>query len=168
MKATFAVFFALVLLQLAYSFEMNMTREEILANYQEKVGPKIPQSAKVLIGDERMNVYVAGRVFGVETKRGELYYFETYALNNPGVVVTVSDYAAEQISKKKMGITQAINSGGIRIEPKNFLSALKVEAAKRIYSASGGDDYLLGKKKTPAEKAGTYNAIYVSRTRIWN
>lgn len=168
MKPAFVIISFLFMLSLCYSYTLNKTREELISDYQEKISPKIPQSAKILVGNERINVYVESKVFGVEVRRGELYYFETYALNNPGIVVTISDHAAEQISEKKMGIMQAINSGGIKIESKNLLSGLKVEAAKRIYSASGGDDYLLGKKKTPSETANTYNAFYISRTRIWN
>ncbi|MFA4983567.1 MAG: hypothetical protein WC588_05130 [Candidatus Micrarchaeia archaeon] len=158
----------LLLVSLSFSYQINKTREEMLNYYYANIEQKIPKSAKVLIGNERINAYFGNEIFGIETRNGNLYYFERYPLEGPGIVVTVSDYAAEQIGKRKMGIAEAIGNGGIRIEAKNLLSSLKVEAAKRIYAISGGDDYVLGKKATPEERVGTYSSIYVSRTRIWN
>ncbi len=169
------LFAAAVLLVLAVSlaqaYQLTQSREEILAYYQNNLEEKIPKSAKTLIGDERINVYVGGRQFGIETKRGELYYFETYALEKPTIVVRVSDAAFEKIIKKKTGVLQAIDDGGIKIQPKNFLSALKVETAKRVYAVSGVDDTLSGKKKgtfpTPPS-APAYNSLYVQKARIAN
>jgi len=168
MRFLFALLTCLLLLSLCYPYRLNKTREELLADYQTNVDPRIPKSAKVLLGSERINVYFGQDVFGVETRNGELYYFETRTLPDPGIVVKVSNRAAEQMAKRKMGIMSALDSGEMTIEGKNLLSSLKIEVAKRIYAVSGGDDYLLGKKTSPSESAKTYNAVYISRTRIWN
>lgn len=163
-----AAAFAILLLASASSaYYLNATREEMLTKYQTYVEPKIPKSARMLVGDERVNVYVGRKVLGIETKRGELSSFELRPVESPSVVVTISDSAAEKIEARKMGILQAIDSGGIKIDAKNFFSALKIETMKRIYAVSGADDELLGKKKGSA-RADTYNSIYVQRARIAN
>ncbi|MEM2138430.1 MAG: hypothetical protein QW568_05050 [Candidatus Anstonellaceae archaeon] len=144
--AALAVAFIL-LASTSFAFKISQSRDELLIYYQTYVQEKIPKTAKLLIGDEKLNVYIAGRVFGIQTKYGDLYSFEEVALEKPGIVVKVSDDAAEKIAKKQMGVMQAIESGGIKIEAKSFLAALKVEAAKRIYAVSGADEKLLGKRK---------------------
>jgi len=144
--AALAVAFIL-LASTSFAFKISQSRDELLIYYQTYVQEKIPKTAKLLIGDEAVNVYIGGRVFGIRTKYGDLYSFEEVALEKPGIVVKVSDSAAEKIAKRQMGVMQAIDSGGIRIEAKSFMSALKVEAAKRIYAVSGADEKILGKKK---------------------
>lgn len=126
----------------------NSTRDEMLLYYQEHVQDKIPKTAELIIGDERINLYIDGRVFGIETRQGELYSFEAAPLGNPTIVVTVSDQAGQDIASGKSGVLSEIDSGGIKIDAKNFFSALKVEVAKRIYAVSGADDIISGRKKT--------------------
>ena len=167
-KGFLAAAFAMLLLSSAASaYYLNATREEMLVKYQTYVEPKIPKSAKMLVGDERVNIYVGRKVLGIETKKGELSSFELRPVENPTIVVTISDSAAEKIDDRELGILPAIDSGGIKIEAKNFFSALKIEMAKRIYAVSGADDELLGKNKGSG-RVDTYNSIYVQRARIWN
>jgi hypothetical protein len=156
----FALAVAFILLApTSFAFKITQSRDEMLLYYQTYVQEKVPKTAKLLIGDERINVHIAGRIFGIQTKYGDLYSFEEVSLEKPGIVVKVSDDAAEKIAKKQMGVMQAIGSGGIRIEAKSFLSALKVEAAKRVYAVSGADEKILGKVRADADGPKTANAI---------
>lgn len=156
----FAIAAALLLFaSIVNPFAISQSRDEILLYYQMHVQEKIPKTAKMLIGNERINVNVAGRVFGIQTKYGDLYTFEEMPLEKPGIIVTVSDAAAEKISKRQMGIVQAIDSGGIRVEARNFVAALKVEAAKRIYAVSGADEKILGKPKGGQQSPDTANSL---------
>ncbi len=170
MRPMFCILAICLLLSAAYAYRLNASREELLAYYQNHLEEKMPKSAKMLIGNERINIYIGGQVFGIETRLGELYYFEAYALEKPGIVVNVSDDAAQRLAKKKIGILQAIDEGGIRIDSRNFLSALKVEMIKRIYAVSGADDQFLDRKKgtVPAPPMQDYNSLYTQHARIWN
>jgi putative sterol carrier protein len=165
MRALAIPVFLLLFLSLANSYAIRQTREEMLDYYYRNIDEKIPKSARMLIGDEKVNVYIAGQPLGIETRRGYLYAFEKSALENPTIIVKVSQEAADKITKKEMGILQAIESGEIRIEAKNFFSAMKVEAMKRIYAVSGADDQILGKKKPQADSS-VYSSIYLQRARI--
>jgi hypothetical protein len=146
-------------LQLANAYYLSQTRDQLLEYYFANVEGKVPQTARMLIGDERISVYVGSQPMGIETRRGQLYSFELRAIENPTIIVRVSDEAAEKIAHKQMGIMQAISSGGITIEPKTLLSSVKVEMMKRIYAVSGCDDKLLGKKYVSPQPF-TYNSIY--------
>ena len=162
MRLAAATLFALLCLSLDSAYYITQTRDQLLDYYFSHVDDKIPKSARMLIGDERINVYVGGQAVGVETRRGQLYSFEMYALEKPSIVVRVSDDAAEKITGRKMGIIQAIDTGGIKIEPKNLFSAFKVEMMKRIYAVSGADDKLLGRGSTPLPPF-TAGAMYAIR-----
>ncbi len=157
----------LFLLSSVSAYILNWTRDEMLDEYHTVVEPKLPRSAKMLLGDERINVYVGGKVIGIMTLHGELSYFELSPVDNPTIVATVSDSAAEAIEAKTMGLMAALESGGIRIEGKNLFSILKVEAIKRIYALSGADAKILGRKQT-ATAAGIYNSLFVQKARITN
>ncbi len=148
-----------------FAYALTETREEMLTYYQEKIEPKVPKSARMLVGNEKINVYVGGKVLGIETRRGELYSFETAPLNNPTIIVTVTDEAFGSIEQKKTGILPLIESGGIRIEAKTFFSAIKIETIKRIYAVSGMDDVIMGRKKGYSAMEN-YNSIYVQKVRI--
>ncbi|MEM4634110.1 MAG: hypothetical protein QW275_03070 [Candidatus Anstonellaceae archaeon] len=162
--ALFAFFLLFFSLQV-HSTPFNYTREQIIAEYH-KVEPKLPKSAKMLIGNERVNAYVGGRVIGAEFRGGELYSLEMHPVKNPGIEVTISDAAVQAIREKKSGILPLIEKGEIRITTTNFLSSLKIEAAKRIYAVSGADEQITGKKKPSAAEA--YNSAYIQRARIAN
>ena len=147
------------------AYSLNLTREQMLAYYQSSIEPKIPAAARMLLGDERINVYVGGKVLGIETARGQLYSFETSPMQDPTIVVAVGDSAVENISAGREGILSAIDSGEIRIAPKNFFSAIKVEAMKRVYAVSGADRRISG--AGAAWQAGSgLNSLYVQRTWI--
>jgi hypothetical protein len=171
MRLLFSIFAICLLLSALHAYRLNASREELLAYYQNHLEEKMPRSAKMLIGSERINVYVGGEVFGIETRLGELYYFEEYALEKPGIVINVTDDAAQKITTGKAGILQSIDDGGIKIESKNFLSALRVETIKRIYAISGVDDQLTGRKKgmfpSPPAAPG-YSSTYTQTAHIWN
>ena len=166
-KMLVAAVFLLFLLSVSSAYVLNWTRDEMLDEYHAMVEPKIPKSAKMLLGDERINAYVGGKVIGIETLRGELYYFELAPVDDPTIVATISDSAAEAIEQKRMGIMAALESGGIKIEGKNLLSMLKVEVLKRIYAVSGADRQLLGRKQTTT-MAGIYNSLFMQRAWIEN
>lgn len=172
MRLLFSLFALCLLLSAAQAYQLNASREELLAYYQNHIEEKIPKSAKMLIGNERINVYIGGQIFGIETRLGELYYFEAYALDNPGIIITVSDDAAQKITAGKEGILPAIGNGGIKIESKDILSMLKVETIKRIYAVSGVDDTLTGRNRgafpaPPTPPVGV-NSMYTQHARIWN
>ncbi|MCX8197172.1 MAG: hypothetical protein N3G80_02560 [Candidatus Micrarchaeota archaeon] len=119
--------------------------QDMILYYQSNIAPKIPKSAKMIIGDEKINAYVKGYVIGIETKRGELFNLQLREIENPTITVWISNNAYEQIKKRKMGVLEAIDKGEIRIEGKNLLSSLKIETAKRIYAVSGADNLFLKK-----------------------
>lgn len=126
--------------------EQEWNAEEMLAYYQANIDHKVPKSAKMLLGNERINAYVKGYIIGIQTKRGEIQQFGFGELDNPTIVVFISDKAYEDIKNRKVGVLQAIDSGQIRVEGKNLIAAIKIEAIKRIYAAVGGDELFLGKK----------------------
>ncbi len=152
--------------QLTNAYYLTQTRDQLLDYYFANVEGKIPQSARMLIGDEKINVYIGNRPMGIETRKGQLYSFEMHTIDKPTIVIRVDSEAADKIANKQMGIMQAIDSGGIKIEPKTLLSSIKVEMIKRIYAISGTDDRLLGKKYASPQPF-TYNSIYsVIKARI--
>lgn len=167
---TFALFASalLTLACLSHAFVLNDTREEMLSYYQTKLEPKVPKSARMLMGDEKVNVHIGGRTLGIEIRNGELYSFETYQVQGAGIDITVSDSAADAIRQGKSGVLAQLEKGEIKITTTNFLSTLKIETAKRIYAVSGADDQIIGKKKSPPADSGTYNSIYVQRAKIAN
>lgn len=160
---------ALVLLSLGalQATIVLQSREEMLNYYYSSVDGKIPKSARMLIGDEKINVYVSSQAIGIETTRGELSSFETYPVAKPTIVVRVSDTALERLSARKTGLLALVDTGEIRIEPKTLLSALKVEAMKRIYAVSGADRQLFSSPSAP-QAPNSFNSLYVQRTRIEN
>lgn len=166
MKLLAALLGLALLLQVADAYYIKQSRDQLLDYYFANIEDKVPQSARMLIGDEKINIYVGSQAMGLETRRGKLYSFEMYPLEKPTIVVKVTDEAADKISQGKMGIMQAIDTGGIKIEPKTLFSSVKVEMMKRIYAVSGCDDKIL-KKSNPPVQPYTYNSLYfVRKTRI--
>ncbi|MEM4555022.1 MAG: hypothetical protein QXT25_04190, partial [Candidatus Anstonellaceae archaeon] len=55
--------------------EQEWNAEEMLAYYQANIDHKVPKSAKMLLGNERINAYVKGYIIGIQTKRGEIQQF---------------------------------------------------------------------------------------------
>jgi len=161
----FAIFLA-ALLASCSAFDLKYSREEMLSYYQTSIEPVVPKSAKTLLGDERINLYVGNRSFGIETKRGELYGFELRPISEPTIIVNVSEEAASAIAAKKYGVMNAIRNGGIKVCTSNFMSAIKVGMMQRIYAVSGADDVLTG-KKMPPRGLDTYGALYIQRARIF-
>ncbi len=167
-KALAAFAFLALLLSSCSAYSLNWTREQMLAYYQGSMEPKLPRTAKLLLGDERINAYVGGKALGIETKHGELYSFEMAALSSPTIVVGVDDSAIQNLSAGRCGILAAIDSGEITVEPQNFFSAIKLEAMKRIYAASGADRKLFGANTAPWQAANSANSLYVQRARVEN
>ena len=151
----------------SFSYKIVQSREEMLSYYYSNIDAKVPKTAKLLIGDEKINVYIGTDIIGIETHGGELSSFELTPLESPNIIIRVSDYAAEAIAKKRMGILDAIDEGEITIETKGFYAAFKVEVVKRLYAVAKIDDIVLGKKKAPA---GTdlSNSAYVQKAKITN
>jgi len=160
MKVSAAAVFALLLLNLLSAYQLNKTRDQLLSSYYSDVDSKIPNGLRALVGDEKINVNIGGRTIGIETRSGRLYSFEYAPLKNPGIVITVSDEAADRIGRKEMGVMAAIDSRLITIRTTNFFSMLKVEALKRVYVASGMD------KKLMEYDDGNYNAVYVQKLKV--
>lgn len=166
MRVALALLLFALCLSLADAYYIKQTRDQLLDYYFAYVDDKIPKSARMLIGDERINAYVGSQAMGIETRRGQLYSFEMYALEKPTIVVRVSEDAADKLSQRKIGIMQAIDSGGIRIEPKTLLSSIKVEMIKRIYAVSGVDEKILGKKNYPVAPYTSSSIYFVRKARI--
>ena len=122
----FAVFLA-IFFSSCSAFVLNASRDEMLAYYQTYLEPKIPSSAKALIGDERINVQLGGKTLGIELKHGELTGFGIGAIDSPSIEVIVSDAAAEAIKGKREGMLDAINNGGITVKTNDFFTMIKVE-----------------------------------------
>ena len=158
--------FLALLLSSCSAYSLNLTREQMLTYYQSSIEPKLPTTARLLLSDERINVYIGGQVLGIETARGELYSFETYPVQDPTIVVTVNDSAVMNLSAGREGILSAIGNGGIAIRPQNFFSALKVEAVERIYAVSGADSRIFGAGAAWRLQQPNANSLYVQRTRI--
>ena len=156
----------LLLASLSFSYQLTKSREEMLAYYYSNIDGKLPKSMKMLIGDEKANVYIGGKVLGIETRGGELQSFELYAVENPGIIIRVSDDAAEKIAKKQLGVLAAIEDGGITIEGKGWYATFKVEVLKRLYAVAKIDDIVLGKK--PASASGEIYNSYVQKAKIVN
>ncbi len=163
----FLLMFSLFALPLLHSFALNGTREQMLIYYQTAVEPKIPKTAKALLGDEKINVEIGGKTLGIETRRGELYGFSFTPIAFPSIEVNVSDAAADAIAAKKMGVMAALDNGGITVRASSWYTALKVEMMKRIYASSGADDYLTGRRALPRSME-SYNSIYIQRAKITN
>jgi len=159
--------FALLLLSACFSYNIVQSREEMLSYYYSAIDAKVPKSAKMLIGDEKVNVYIGRDIIGIETKGGELRSFELSPLESPNIIIRVSDYAAESIAKKRMGILDAIDLGEITIETHGWYAAFKVEVLKRLYAVAKIDDIILGKKKAVAG-AGLPNSAIVQHAMITN
>src|SRR3989338_9078864 len=166
MKIAAILFAALLLASVSFSYKVQQSREEILSYYYSSIDAKIPKSAKMLVGDEKVNVYIGTDSIGIETHGGELSSFEMVPLENPGIEIWVSDYAAEAMVKKRMGVLDAIDAGGITIKTHGWYQAFKVEVIKRLYAVAKIDDIVLGKKKAGAGDLS--NSAYVQRARITN
>jgi len=167
MKIAAILLAVLLLASASFSYKITQSREEMLSYYYSNIDAKVPKTAKLLLGDEKINVYIGTDIIGIETHGGELSSFELTPLESPNIIIRVSDYAAEAIAKKRMGILDAIDEGEITIETKGFYAAFKVEVVKRLYAVAKIDDIVLGKKKAPA---GTdlSNSAYVQKAKITN
>lgn len=167
MKIAAILFAALLLASVSFSYKVQQSREEMLSYYYSNIDAKVPKSAKMLIGDEKVNIYIGTDNIGIETRGGELASFEMVPLENPGIEIWVSDYAAEAMVKKRMGVLDAIDAGEITIKAHGWYQAFKVEVVKRLYAVAKIDDIVLGKKNAGA---GTdlSNSAYVQRARITN
>ncbi|MCX6773089.1 MAG: hypothetical protein NTV88_04970 [Candidatus Micrarchaeota archaeon] len=169
MKKFAAIAFILILIcSTSFAYQLTATRDEMLNYYYAAIDSKLPKSIKMLVGDEKANVYIGGKVLGIETRGGELKTFETTEVENPGIIIRISDFAAEKISQKQSGVLTAIDSGEITIETKGWYTTFKVEVIKRLYAVSKLDDVLLGKKNSGATQGGIYNSAYAQRVRIVN
>jgi len=169
MKLLAFALFAAVLLSLSYAYQIEQTREQLLAKYYAYVDAKVPKSARMIVGDEKVNAYIGQSVIGIETRKGELYSFEYAPLKNPNVVIIVTDEAAEKIENRSMGVLEAIGNGGIKIKTYNWLSAFKVAALQNAYSLSGIDRRITDKSVQEEEIYNT-NSLFMIRQRVlvWN
>ena len=168
MKMMAAVAVLLVMASGVFSYQLTASRDDMLSYYYSNIDAKVPKSAKMLLGDEKVNVYIGGSVLGIETRGGELYSFEKSPIDSPSITIKVSDDAADRISAKQEGVLAAIDNGGITITTSNWYSAFKVEIIKRLYAVAKIDDIVLGKKPSGTQSSATYNAAYVQRVRIEN
>ena len=166
MKIAAILLAVLLLASASFSYKITQSREEMLSYYYSNIDAKVPKTAKLLLGDEKINVYIGGDSIGIETRAGELASFEMVPLENPGIEIWVSDYAAEAMVKKRMGVLDAIDAGGITIKTHGWYQAFKVEVIKRLYAVAKIDDIVLGKKKAGAGDLS--NSAYVQRARITN
>ena len=169
MKLLAFALFAAVLLSLSYAYQIEQTREQLLAKYYAYVDAKVPKSARMIVGDEKVNAYIGQSVIGIETRKGELYSFEYAPLKNPNIVIIVTDEAAEKIENRSMGVLEAIGNGGIKIKTYNWLSAFKVAALQNAYSLSGIDRRITDKSVQEEEIYNT-NSLFMIRQRVlvWN
>ncbi len=169
MKTCAFALLAVLLLGVSYAYQIEQPREELLAKYYAYVDAKIPKSARMIVGDMKVNAYIGQSVIGIETRRGELYSFEYAPLKGPSIVIIVTDGAAEKIENRSMGVLEAMDNGGIKIKTYNWLSAFKVAAIKNAYSLSGIDRRLTDKSVAEGDIYNT-NSLFMSRTRIsiWN
>jgi len=169
MKALAFALFAALLLSVSHAYQIEQSREEMLAKYYSYVDAKIPKSLRLLVGDERVNAYIGQSVIGIETRKGELYSFEYAPLKDPNIVIIVTDKAAERIENRSMGVLEAMDNGGIRVKTYNWLSAFKVAALKNAYALSGIDKRLTDKGVQEDEIYST-NSLFMTRQRVlvWN
>ena len=169
MKVLAFALFAAVLLSLSYAYQIEQTREQLLAKYYAYVDAKVPKSARMIVGDEKVNAYIGQSVIGIETRKGELYSFEYAPLKNPDIVIIVTDEAAEKIENRSMGLLEAMDNGGIKIKTYDWLSAFKVAAIKNAYSLSGIDKRLTDKRVAENEIYSTSSLFMVrQRVLVWN
>ena len=169
MKALAFALFAVLLLSVSYAYQIEQTREELLAKYYAYVDAKVPKTARMIVGDEKVNAYIGQSVVGIETRGGVLYSFEYAPLKNPDVVIIVTDDAAERIENRTMGILDAMDSGGIKIKTYDWLSSFKVAALKSAYEMSGIDRRLTNASVKEDEIYNT-NSLFMNRQRflVWN
>ena len=169
MKALAFALFAVLLLSVSYAYQIEQTREQLLAKYYAYVDAKVPKSARMIVGDERVNAYIGQSVIGIETRKGELYSFEYAPLKNPNIVIIVTDEAAEKIENRSMGVLEAIGNGGIKIKTYNWLSAFKVAALQNAYSLSGIDRRITD-KNVKEDEIYNANSLFMNRQRVlvWN
>jgi hypothetical protein len=161
--AVLILIFAIAMSLPAHAYTIDQSREQLLAKYYADVEPKIPPSARMLVGDERINAYIGNQTFGAVVVNGDLESFDYSLVDNPTITIRVTDYAADSISDGQMGIMDAINNGGITIQTSNLLSALKVAVMERIYAASGYD-----KRLTQGNGMIDDSQPYVQTTNVMN
>ena len=164
MGKLYIAFAVLLLLSVSFAFQLQVTRDELLDRYYTQVSDKIPKSARLLLGDETVNVYIGSSVVGVRTKNGELAELETRALEKPTIVITVDDSTAQRIEDREIGVLSALDSGCIKVQANNWYSAFKFEALRKIYSSSGADRLITA--KNPAGKtAYSQGPVRIVRAR---
>ncbi|MFA6328726.1 MAG: hypothetical protein WCY41_04740 [Candidatus Micrarchaeia archaeon] len=166
--AAFALF-AVLLLGAAHAYQIEQTREELLAKYYAYVDAKVPKSARLIVGDERVNAYIGHSVVGVETRAGELYSLEYAPLKDPSIVIIVTDDTAERIEGRTEGILEAMDNGGIKVKAYNWFSSFKVAALRNAYALSGIDRRLTDKSIRENEIYSA-NSLFMARQRVlvWN
>lgn len=157
----------LLFLPILCPYSIPYTREELLDKYY-KYSDKVPRSARLLLGDETINVHIGDSVIGIKTKNGELSALETYAFQRATITITVDAATASKLDRHETGIIKAIDEGGIRIKTSNLLSGFKVEALKKIYAVSGYDKQLYSQPSKGESQPDAYNSIYVQRASFQN
>ena len=73
MKALAFALFAVLLLSVSYAYQIEQSREELLAKYYAYVDAKVPKTARMIVGDEKVNAYIGQSVVGIETRGGVIY-----------------------------------------------------------------------------------------------
>ena len=163
-KLAFALF-AAIILSMSHAYQIEQSRDDLLAKYYAYVDAKVPKSARLLIGDEKVNAYIGQSVVGIETRGGELYSFEYAPVKSPDITIVVSDDAAMKIGNRSEGVLDAIGNGGIKIKTNSWLAAFKVMALKNAYALSGIDKRLKDKNVAETEIYSA-NSLFMSGPRI--
>jgi hypothetical protein len=169
MRALLFALIAALMLATASAYQIDATRDELLVKYYAQVEQKIHQSARMIVGSEKVNAYIGHSVIGIETRNGALYSFEFAPVANPSIVITVTDDAAGRIENRTLGILPAIDSGGIKVKANNWMSQFKVEALKSAYAISGIDKRLTNKSVSEKDIYSA-NSLFMNRPRVtwWN
>ena len=72
MKPGAFALFSFLLLSASSAFELNQTREQMLAYYYSKIDENVPKSARLLLGDEKVNIRLGGKTIGISILHGSL------------------------------------------------------------------------------------------------
>ena len=111
--------------------------DKVVNDYNQKF-ENIPRFAKTLFGNERINLAIimnnnSKKEFGLITKEGKVIEYSKKPLENPTIGITAPESVIDNIASSRnpsQEFSKAIKNKNIILEPKKFLTKIKVTGAK--------------------------------------
>ncbi len=118
------------------------------------VGMEIPQQARSIVANQRVNIYLDDLVFGVVTSETTVASFQQGALESPTLDAKTTLTKVKEIaisSSPSASAKQALDDSNIDLKAYGFMNKMKLMAAKMILKFSGSSVVPVPRNVTEAD-----------------